>query len=225
MIFTCIFAAMPLDRIILPIPGIRVAFWKISEPADALLQMYNPGAAERDFIAGLPELRQQHYLASRLLVQTFYPGVEIQKDEAGKPHLKDSTVHFSWSHSGQYAAAIFNENGPAGIDIETLSPRILRIEDKFCNQTDKKHIHKTRHSESLLIIWGAKESLFKWYGKKEVDFRRHMTVSAFDMGDEARFSASFHKPETQCEMMMEYMIFDGHAAVWTLAEANEQPVI
>ena len=221
MIFACNFAAMPLDRLILPSPGVKVAFWKITETAETLMQMYNPGPAEQDLIAGMPGQRQLHYLGSRYLVKSFYPEHNIVKDETGKPHLEGSSVHFSWSHSGDYAAAIFSETGPVGIDIESVSPRILKIENKFCNKTDKQHIHRTRHAESLLIIWGAKESMFKWYGKKEVDFRQHMTVEAFDMGEEGRFMARFHKPDQHAEFVMQYLISDGHAAVWTVEELQD----
>jgi phosphopantetheinyl transferase len=125
-------------------------------------------------------------------------------------------VHFSWSHSGNYAAAIFNTEESTGIDIETVQPRILKIEDKFCNANDKKHIHRTRHTESLLIIWGAKESMFKQYGKKEVDFKKHLSISEFDLGEEGRFIGKFHKEDEHNEFLFEYSFFDGHVAVWIL---------
>jgi phosphopantetheinyl transferase len=197
-----------------PAPGVMIAFWKITETEETLLQMYNPEAQELAFIQQLPAQRKMHYLASRLLAKTCYPEQSIIKDEFGKPTFDDNSVHFSWSHSGQFAAAIFNEKESTGIDVETIEPKILRIEDKFCNNTDKSHLHRSRHQESLLIIWGAKESMYKWYGKKEVDFKKHMTVGPFEMGESGRFSASFHKPDLQQDFIMEYAIFEEHVAVW-----------
>lgn len=213
---------MPLDRMVLPSQGTKVAFWKITESTAELLQMYNPEEDVKVFIESLPEQRQQHFLASRLLVKSFYPDNMIAKDSMGKPFLKDSSTHFSWSHSGQFAAAIFCENNSTGIDIEKNQPRIVRIEDKFCNHADKQCIVKSKHAESLLIIWAAKESMYKWYGLKEVDFRKHMTVQAFDMADEGRFTATFHKPDLNAEFLMQYSMFDGHIAVWIVKEIKEE---
>lgn len=197
-----------------------MGFWKIAETAEELLQKYNPDAKENELISGMNPLRQSHYLACRVLAKSFYPELSISKDEKGKPHFNNSTVHFSWSHSGNYAAAIFNTEESTGIDIETVQPRILKIEDKFCNATDKQHIHRTRHVESLLLIWGAKESMFKHYGKKEVDFKKHMSISAFDIAEEGRFTAKFHKDDEKAEFLCEYSIFDGHIAVWILETLN-----
>ena len=205
---------MPLDRLMFPLPGKKIAFWKITEDAEMLLQMYNPTAEEIVFLQGLHESKRLHFLSSRLLLRTLFPEGKLTKDEVGKPHFEEGSPHLSISHSGNFAAAIIDENGPTGIDIETQGPKILRIEDKFCNAEDKSNIRKTHLSVCLLIIWGAKESLYKWYGKKEVDFKKHMTVGPFETGDSGRFSASFHKPGTQQDFIMEYAVFDGHVAVW-----------
>ncbi len=197
-----------------PKPGKKIAFWQITENEETLLQMYNPTAEEIVFLQGLHESKRLHFLSSRLLLRTLVPGGILAKDDAGKPHFEGETPHLSLSHSGNYAAAIVDENNPTGIDIETQGPKILRIEDKFCNADDKSNIRKTHHSLCLLIMWGAKESLYKWYGKKEVDFKKHMTVGPFETGDSGRFSATFHKPGTQQDFIMEYAVFDGHVAVW-----------
>lgn len=197
-----------------PQPGKKIAFWKITEDEETLLQMYNPTAEEFVFLQGLQESKRLHFLSSRLLLRTLVPNVKLAKDDAGKPHFEGETPHFSLSHSGNYAAVIVDENGLTGIDIETQGHKILRIEDKFCNANDKLNIRKTHHSLCLLIMWGAKESLYKWYGKKEVNFKKHMTVGPFETGDSGRFSATFHKPGIQQDFVMEYAVFEGHVAVW-----------
>jgi len=207
-----------LDRIVFPAQGVKVGFWKISETSDELMQIYNPNEDEKTFLAHMPELRIKHFLASRLLLKTFHPDQSIEKDKFGKPHLTNSTTKVSWSHSGNYAAFISNENESTGIDIETLGPKVLRIEDKFCNKTDKANIHKTHHAQSLIIIWGAKESMYKWYGGKELDFKLHMTIEAFDLHNEGRFIGKIHKQNLTHEFILEYMIVDGHMATWIIEE-------
>jgi 4'-phosphopantetheinyl transferase len=205
---------MPLDYLILPAPGVKVGLWNINENLEELLQMYNPEMEEETSIRNLMPTRQLHHLSSRILAKTFYPDSKILKTETGKPYLHNNNAFISWSHSGKYAAFICNEHESTGIDIELISPKVLRIEDKFCNKIDKTNIHKTRHMESLLLIWSAKESMYKWYGEKEVDFKLHMTVEAFDLREEGRFIARFHKPEKNAEFLMEYKIMNDHLAVW-----------
>jgi phosphopantetheinyl transferase len=212
---------MPLERLILPSPGVKIGFWKISESLEELVQIYNPTIDEKKIIQSMHEHKQKHHLASRILANSFYPDLAIVKDKFGKPHFSNSNTHLSWSHSGNYAAFISNENQPTGIDIETLGPKILRIEDKFCNKNDKAIIHKTHHAESLLIIWGAKESLYKWYGLKEIDFKLHMSIEAFDLHKEGRFFGNIHLPHLKKKFILEYMVFDAHISVWIVAEYDD----
>jgi 4'-phosphopantetheinyl transferase len=211
---------MPMDRLVIPAPGIKVGFWKITESLEILQQMYN-GNGFLEHPEQMVPAKHIHSLAGRLLAQHFYPEDEIVKDEFGKPHLKKSKPYISWSHSGNYAAFITSENGPTGIDIEMVSNRIRRIEDKFCNKSDKDCIYKTHHTESLLLIWAAKESLYKLYGRKEVDFKKEMTIEAFDLSHEGRFTAHFHKGDMNEKYTMEYEFFDGYVAVWTLDKEQQ----
>lgn len=167
------------------------------------------------------QARKSHFIASRLLARTFYPNCEIYKDEFGKPHLYDIDDEISWSHGGDYAAIIASKNGPTGIDIEKISDRILKIQDKFCNETDLQCLLPGKIAESLLIIWTAKESMFKLYGRKEVDFKKHMTVLPFDLSDSGRYEAKFHKGNTQHHFLMEYEFFNHHIASWMVSELTE----
>lgn len=165
--------------------------------------------------------RKSHFIASRLLARQFFPNCEVGKDEFGKPFLRDNSAQISWSHSGNYAALIACEHAPTGIDIEQLSERVLKIEDKFCNKADKSTIDHRHKVESLLLIWTAKESMYKLYGKKEVDFRKHMTVEPFIVAREGRFHARFHNGVANSRFLLEFEIFNDHIASWILGEVSE----
>lgn len=184
--------------------------------------MYTHGEHD-ELIEGFVAQRKSHFIASRLLARQFFPDTQIHKDEFGKPQLINSPGHISWSHSGDYAAFIANSEFPTGIDIEQISDRILRIEDKFCNKADKMCIDPGKHAESLLLIWTAKESMYKLYGRKEVDFKLHMTVEPFEIDQEGRFYARFHKGETNTRFLLEFQFFNGHVASWILG--SEEPEV
>lgn len=179
--------------------------------------MYTRGEHNEE-IEAMVQQRKSHFIASRLLAQEFFPGCRVYKDKFGKPHLHNHEAAISWSHSGDYAALIADEHEATGIDIEKLDDRILRIEDKFCNAADKDLIISSKRAECLLMIWTAKESLYKWYGRKEVDFRKHMTVEPFELATEGRYYARFHNGEVSARFLLEYSMFKDHIASWIMGE-------
>ena len=205
-------------EIIRPHPDLQIGIWKIAETEAELLQMYNPDEAEAGLLQNMPEARRRHYLGSRLLARGFAPGALITKDENGKPGFGHGNPQMSWSHSGDFAVIACNAKESTGIDIELVRDRILRVMGKFCNQADLQCIQEHHKTESLMVIWAAKESMYKWYGKKEVDFRKHMTCEPFTIGAEGRFHASLHLPTLHRKFDMEYRIFEGYVLVWIVQE-------
>ena len=43
----------------------------------------------------------------------------------------------------------------------------------------------------LLAIWSAKEAMYKAFGKKEVDFQKHMQILPFEISTEGVITANF----------------------------------
>jgi phosphopantetheinyl transferase (holo-ACP synthase) len=100
------------------------------------------------------------------------------KDDFGKPYLKDSIFHISMSHSGSYTAVLASPK-IVGIDIQVKLDKIERIAPKFVSDAESKHLDKVHYIESLHCIWGAKESMYKAYGRRELDFKKHIFVEQF----------------------------------------------
>lgn len=213
---------MPLDHILRIAPHIHIGEWTIAEPLEELLQSYTFTAEEIE--QGVPKMhpeRLKGYLGVRILAGTMVQGAVFFKDEFGKPHLSvaDEYGHkpyISWSHSGQHAAVITNSNAPTGIDVEKIDTRILRIRNKFCNATDMLSCTTEEHllHHVLLIIWGAKESMYKYYGKKEVDFREHMTVKPFELSTSGTIDGVMHLPAFQKVFKIGYRVYSNRILVW-----------
>ena len=106
----------------------------------------------------------------------FLKTTAIVYDDLGKPHLENGW-NISISHANEFAAIMLNKNGACGIDIEKISPKIARIKHKFLNDTDLKNITT---EQNLTIYWGAKEALYKYYGKKKVFFIEHLFIQNFN---------------------------------------------
>jgi len=157
----------------------RLAIWRIEEQESFFLAKV---PVKRD--VSHPYKRLQHLAGRYLLPELFkdFPLSEIAIADTRKPFLPDEKYHFSISHCGNYAAAIASVHNRVGVDIELVTPRLHDIAHKFLNPEEKellseyKHI-KQVHLQLTTILWSAKESIYKWYGDGNMDFRRHMYLN------------------------------------------------
>jgi len=164
----------------------RLAIWHIEEPESFFLQKV---PLKRD--VSHPFKRRQH-LAGRYLLSFLFPEFpveEIMIADTRQPFLASQRFHFSISHCGNYAAAIVSLSSRVGVDIEQISPRIERVGHKFLDD-EEAHFFNDDYArfleqwglrgrvfqEFLTLIWSAKEAIFKWYGKGELDFKKHMKL-------------------------------------------------
>ncbi len=160
------------------------------------------------------ETQGRNYLINRLLDQE----VEIAYDEKGKPFLTNNSKHISISHSHDKLAIIVNEKESTGIDIELIRDKVLKIKHKFLSESEL--VDANDNIEKLLIYWAAKETLYKIYGLKEVDFIEHLFVKPFtkhNLGtiigeiNLSNFTESFH---------LNYQILDDYVLVYALNKIN-----
>ncbi|MBC8033730.1 MAG: 4'-phosphopantetheinyl transferase superfamily protein [Chitinophagaceae bacterium] len=161
----------------------KLAIWKIEEDESFFLSAVPPNPDVTH-----PHKRLQHLAGRYILPYLFddFPLSEILRADTRKPFLPNEKYHFSISHCARYAAAIVSRNKRVGIDIETISAKIERVQYKFLS--DQEHAaavnaygsRETTHAIDLSLLaslWSAKEATFKWYGEGKVDFKEHMIWS------------------------------------------------
>jgi len=101
-------------------------------------------------------------------------GWEIHADPAGRPFIStgDSArlpgPDISISHSHNVAAAMAASHGFCGIDIQQLTPRINRVEEKFVTAADQQHMRTLADLDDPFqktlyqgYLWAAKEAIRK----------------------------------------------------------------
>jgi 4'-phosphopantetheinyl transferase EntD len=157
-----------------------------------------------------PFKRLQHLAGRYLLPFLFsdFPLEEIRIADTRQPFLESEKYHFSISHCGRYAAAIVSDASRVGVDIELITPRIETVAQKFLNEEEAHFFNEDYtlfleqwglqgrvHQEFLTLIWSAKEAIFKWYGRGELDFKKHMQLEGnIDMdGDVIKLPFAFNK--------------------------------
>jgi len=99
--------------------------------------------------------------------------IEITYSDTGQPQLKD--YHISFSHT-KTSVAVALANCPVGIDIEDITPRILPLYNRFMSEKEILGCDVNNLKE-LYYFWCAKEAMYKWYAKGNLDFIKDLYVN------------------------------------------------
>jgi phosphopantetheinyl transferase len=204
----------------------RLGVWKINEEKEALKEQVELYSFEEEQYASFKsEVRKKQWLSYRVLLKKMLSPdpVCLEYDAFGKPHLRKTGLYLSISHSGDYSAVITSENRPVGIDIERLRDRIYRIREKFLTKDENQHIGETNRLEKLYVVWGAKESLYKIYGKPDLNFQRDIFIGSFDYlcSEKGWCSAEMKTPDG----LGNYDIFYERISDYMLVYALKQNVV
>ena len=173
-----------------------IGLWEITESEEHLLSGISLSGNDKERLEGFrASARKKQWLAYRQLLSYMLgmPNLSLHYDTHGKPYISDSDLHLSVSHSGDYAAVITCSKGPAGIDIEKVSHRVLKVEDRFLSDIEKINPDDSDRMDKLCIYWCAKEALFKLHGRRELDFKKHLFIEQFDVGDKEPLFGSIIK--------------------------------
>lgn len=156
----------------------RVTASSLSGEELSLLSKFTSAKRKREWTGGRFAAK---YATKRLLEQT-----ESQKNvmdwsshiisvaENGRPFLsanKENTAQslpdISISHSASMAAAMAAHKGYCGVDIQKVTPQVIKVSDRFCTH-DEKHIlqnffsvESEKQAAPLTKLWAAKEALRK----------------------------------------------------------------
>lgn len=198
----------------------RLGVWKIEED-------------QAFFLAEVPSHRQithphkklQH-LAGRYLLKLLYPDFPydlIRIADTRKPFLPDEQYHFSISHSGDYAAAIVSRNSRVGVDVELYSEKVMKVLHKFLDGDEMLLLDGNGSSPLVMetLFWSAKESMFKWHGNGDVDFRKHLRI--FDVispdGKEGKLNCAF-RGDVEADLLLHFRLFPELCLSWVCSQTS-----
>ena len=75
--------------------------------------------------------------------------------------------------------AVIISNRSVGIDIQNEVEKITRIQHKFISDSESAKLPQKNLVPYYHVFWGAKESMYKAFGTKELEFKKHMHVYPF----------------------------------------------
>lgn len=173
-------------------PNSIIGLWELQEDEAYFLDRMTLSEEEDEHLSRIKGKRRLHWLCSRYLLHLLTEKTDrlaCIKDQYGKPQLKDSPLQISFSHSEDLVSVAISDK-PIGIDIQIRVDKIQRIRYKFINSEEDKYVDEDE-IDRLHVIWGAKESAFKAYGRKQVDFKLHQRF--VPISDDT-FELKFQKP-------------------------------
>ena len=178
---------MPLYKTIIFSPTTQILVWEITESLEELLgNVVLKEKTQLRLSKMKSEMHQRAFLSVRMLLkEAGYTDYELHYDEFGKPYFNDGK-HVSITHSHHFSAIIISDE-TVGIDIEMQREKIIRIADKFVNETELnrlKSFDSQDYIKKLTIKWGAKEAIFKIRNEKGISFKDHIQVNTFEIGDQ-----------------------------------------
>ena len=157
--------------------------------------------------------RRIELLAVRALLKAVGINQTIHYNDR-KPYLDDGYI--SISHSANMAAIIWNKNFPVGIDIEKLSPRILRIAERVFS--DKELETAAGDIEKLTIMWNCKECVFKLANDEGIDFREMIEVKNIPLVKRSRNGGLIEATLTKSGKIQHFSLFamkvEDNTVVW-----------
>ncbi len=188
----------------------KIGVWHIAEPESFFLEKV---PIKRDITHW--HKRLQH-LAGRYLLHQLFPGFPyhlIEIADTQKPFLPGEEYNFSISHCGDYAAVIISKQNRVGVDIELVRKKIGTIKHKFLNNEELR-LYPNADDNLLTLFWSAKEAVFKWYGKGQVDFKDHINLKKSDTDSNAGIIFGEFLKEKKINLDINYKLYDAMCLAW-----------
>jgi len=206
---------MPLYKTITVNKTTKVLIWKIEESLEDLSFGIELTESNQNRIDSMKsELHRRGFMSVRqLLKEVGLTDGDLIYDEFGKPHLKNGK-YISITHSFTFSGIIISDEVPVGIDIEKQRDKILKIAHKFTPFQEYKTIanHAALISK-LTIVWGAKESLYKIFGKKKLRFLENIYIEDFRFAD-AKTTGSINYDGIRTTYQAHFLEFEGFTCVY-----------
>ncbi len=204
-------------------PKGEFGIWNIAESKSFFLDRLNMTDKELDRYKTLKGKVQVEWLASRYLLH-FMSGREtrgrLYKDEFGKPYLENSTHQISMSHSKDMAAVIASPI-VCGIDIQYIVEKIERIAPKFMNGAEFESLDQDQILH-MHIYWGAKECLYKSYGRRKLEFKEHILIDPFTLqAEEGSFTGIVKKDNFFARYQIHFKRYNEYVLVYSTQMEND----
>lgn len=168
----------------------------------------------------MADKRKREFLATRYLIQLgLPPGLNVKhltKNENGSPRLSGTPYCFGISHTRDYVSCVISTH-KAGCDIERFQERILRLSSRFMTAADQQWADDENRLAKTHLIWGIKESAYKTWGRKRIDWNEHIRIDPIDWNPlNGHFTGTIGNDTGMLDFHGEYQYFPQFLFVWSI---------
>ena len=190
----------------------HVTLWKITESWTELFELFENDDEINALIQNFKsELKKKQFLASRLLLKMELGNWKTLHSSYGKPQPIDNSTEISITHDRGIAGIIKSLN-PCGIDIQEITPKVIRVKSKFINKNDIYFFSKKK--KDLTVLWCAKEALYKINGNPNIFFKEHMIIEESE--EENIVVGKIIHPEFRKDYKLKVHFIENYCLVYTL---------
>lgn len=157
-------------------PHTTLLVWKITETEEQLKSQLPESVLETITNKNYKsESRRLEVMATYALLISYLrkPSVIINHNTNGQPLLDG--FYISISHTNGYACVLLSTQKVVAIDIEYRSDKIERIRSKFLRSDEP-----FTSIEDLLLVWSAKETLYKYFSEDDLMYNEMKVESISD---------------------------------------------
>lgn len=206
---------MPLEKIVLEADR-AWGLWEIHEDENSLLNGLQSIEPVPDTLTN--SQKRLEWIAGRVTTKEVMNALKLTfqgiiKDDYGKPFPVGYDYQLSLSHSFPYVAALLSTSTKVGIDLEQPKEKLLRIASRIHHQAELADLGTdiVKHC----IYWCAKESLIKFYGKKDLVFAENMFIEPFERKREGDIIGRISINQYSSVVPLHYIVYPHFVLVFT----------
>ncbi|MBT7896424.1 MAG: 4'-phosphopantetheinyl transferase superfamily protein [Flavobacteriales bacterium] len=177
-----------------------IAVWKITESFENL----NTKLYQNEINKFKSNKRKLEYICTRLLLNVIDKKLKISYNKYGAPILNNNK-YISISHTKKLIAIVINKN-KVGADVELISQKILKIKSRFISNND----NVSSNTENLTLAWSAKECIFKWHQKGNINFKEDIQINKIIKDPNFEIYTKFQNQE----LILNYEEINNHFLVY-----------
>jgi 4'-phosphopantetheinyl transferase EntD len=147
----------------------------------------------------------------------------LSKNQNNKPSLQIDGIamKISITHSFDYAAILFSNADELGLDLEKIDARIARVKNKFMNRNELLFAGADDQIKMQTLIWSTKETLYKLYSNKDVDFRQNLHVLPFTFNNSGKLETLIIKGGLNQKITVHYEEMNNYMLTYTTDQIIE----
>ncbi|HWA32546.1 MAG TPA: 4'-phosphopantetheinyl transferase superfamily protein [Cyclobacteriaceae bacterium] len=193
------------------------AVWHITETEDELSRTAMEICPDKI----INQQKRLEWTAARAMARTILESFGaayfgIDKNEFGKPFLKNNPHHISLSHSYPYVMVQIDDQHDIGVDLEQPKEKLRIVARRVFSESEVNDA--ANDLVKLCIYWCAKEALYKYYGKRNLLFTDHLKVDPFHLGSKGYLVGRIAFDGNETIVHLQYLVERDYVLVFTSPE-------